>query len=120
MAKYETTFKGDFDHFTEIIHKSILKGSLSISLEDSSHISTGNVRLTVLVYERYSAIGSNRVSLNLSILGHEEKIFVSAITSGGSQAVLFKINTFGEEAFLENCIHSIEAYVSEYGQSKNK
>lgn len=26
---------------------------------------------------------------------------LSAITSGGSQAVLFKINTWGEEAFLD-------------------
>ena len=25
----------------------------------------------------------------------------SAITSGGSQAVLFKVNTWGEEAFLD-------------------
>ena len=28
-------------------------------------------------------------------------ICLSAITSGGSQAVFFKINTFGEEAFLD-------------------
>ncbi len=28
-------------------------------------------------------------------------IYLSAITSGGSQAVLFKVNTFGEEAFLD-------------------
>ena len=29
------------------------------------------------------------------------KVYLSAITSGGSQAVFFKINTFGEEAFLD-------------------
>jgi hypothetical protein len=28
-------------------------------------------------------------------------IFLSGITSGGSQAVLFKFNTLGEEAFLD-------------------
>lgn len=28
-------------------------------------------------------------------------IHVSGITSGGSQEVLFKLNTFGEDAFLD-------------------
>jgi hypothetical protein len=28
-------------------------------------------------------------------------IHLSAITSGGSQAMFFKINTFGEQAFLD-------------------
>jgi hypothetical protein len=28
-------------------------------------------------------------------------IYLSAITSGGSQAMLFKVNTLGEEAFLD-------------------
>ena len=28
-------------------------------------------------------------------------VHLSAITSGGSQAMLFKVNTLGEEAFLD-------------------
>ncbi len=28
-------------------------------------------------------------------------IRICAVTSGGSQAIFFKINTFGEEAFLD-------------------
>ena len=28
-------------------------------------------------------------------------IYLCAITSGGSQAMLFKVNTLGEEAFLD-------------------
>ena len=31
----------------------------------------------------------------------DEPVHLSAITSGGSQAAFFKINTFGEEAFLD-------------------
>jgi len=30
-----------------------------------------------------------------------DAIRLSAITSGGSQAMFFKVNTWGEEAFLE-------------------
>jgi hypothetical protein len=39
-------------------------------------------------------------------VGDKENLFLSAITSGGSQAVLLKINTFGEEAFLD-CVREI-------------
>jgi hypothetical protein len=53
-------------------------------------------------------IGSNRVSLNLTLLGDGQRLLLSAITSGGSQAVFFKINTFGEEAFLD-CIRDAVA-----------
>ena len=43
----------------------------------------------------------NRVSLNVTLFGLNDIVHVSAITSGGSQAMIFKINTFGEEAFLD-------------------
>ena len=33
--------------------------------------------------------------------GSDDLIYLSAITSGGSQAMFMKLNTFGEEAFLE-------------------
>ena len=62
---------------------------------------SGSTRCSVRVFERYSALGSNRVSLNVTLFqGADGTIHLSAITSGGSQAVFFKINTFGEEAFL--------------------
>ena len=34
----------------------------------------------------------------------------SAITSGGSQAVFFKLNTLGEESFLEKLVPIVENY----------
>jgi len=55
--------------------------------------------------------GGNRVSLNVTITGSGEDLFISAITSGGSQAVFFKINTIGEETFLELCRDSVENYI---------
>lgn len=62
--------------------------------------SMADVKCTVLVFERYSYLGKNRVSLNVTILGHGDEIEVMAITAGGSQAVLFKVNTWGEENYL--------------------
>lgn len=112
MAKYERNLKGDFNELLNWIDRDITGGSVSASYEDGSDVSAGDVKLAVRVYERYSMIGKNRVSLSITVLGHGEELFVSAITSGGSQAVFFKINTFGEEAFLDNCRKSVESYIS--------
>ncbi|WP_317380373.1 DUF6054 family protein [Intestinimonas sp.] len=102
MAKLERHLTGDFDAFLEHLHRGLLNGSASASYEDGSdHRSAGGLRCAVRVYERYSMIGGNRVSLNLTLVGEGRDLFLSAITSGGSQAVIFKINTLGEGAFLD-------------------
>ncbi len=103
MAKLEHTFKGDFDIVLEKIERGVLSGSSSASLEDSSDFRIGDARCSVRVFERYSFTGSNRVSLSVTLFqnGENDELKISAITSGGSQAVFFKINTIGEEAFLD-------------------
>ncbi len=100
MAKFECRISGDFNMVLNTIEKEILGGSISASLEDGSNYSMNGVRCATRVYERYSFMGGNRVSLNITLMGSENELFLSAITSGGSQAVFFKLNTFGEEAFL--------------------
>ena len=101
MAKLEQTLTGDFDAILRRIEDGILNGSLSASLEATSDFYGDNARCSVRVFERYSYIGKNRVSMNLTLFQSGDTIRVVAITSGGSQAVFFKINTWGEEAFLE-------------------
>lgn len=110
MSKYERTFNGNFDRFLNHLHDEITRGSLSATYEDGSDISLGQVRMAVRVYERYSMLGGNRVSLNVTVLGQQDNLFISAITSGGSQAMFFKINTLGEDAFLNVCINSVESF----------
>lgn len=105
MAKLERIIHGDFDQIRKKIIDGILNGSMSASLEASSDFQSGNSRCSVLVFERYSWSGSNRVSLNVTLFqGDDGEINISAITAGGSQAMFFKINTFGEEAFLNKLI----------------
>ena len=108
MAKYECHLTGDFDHVLDYLDTGILQGSDSASYEDGSDYAAGEIRCAVRVYERYSAFGSNRVSLNLTLVGNGKDLFLTAITSGGSQAVLFKLNTVGEEAFLDKLIELAE------------
>ncbi|MCR5041107.1 MAG: DUF6054 family protein [Clostridia bacterium] len=102
MAKLEQTLQCDFDELLERIESGIMGGSISASLEDFSDFSDGFARCSVRVFERYSYIGGNRVSLSVTLFqSHNGPVSLSAIASGGSQAMFFKINTFGEEAFLD-------------------
>lgn len=110
MAKYETNLVGDFQEVLQTIESEILGGSVSASFEDGSDYYKNGVQCAIRVYERYSMIGKNRVSLNLTLVGNGTDLFLSAITSGGSQAVFFKVNTFGEGAFLDKIIRIVERY----------
>lgn len=110
MAKYERRLKGDFDELLAFIDDGILRGSVSASFEEGSFYEEKGIRCAVRVYERYSWFGKNRVSLHIVVLGNGNNLFVSAITSGGSQAMFMKINTVGEESFLDNAINVIESY----------
>ena len=101
MAKYEHSFRGNFDEALNSLHQGILGGSVTASYEDGSDYASGGVRLAVRVYERYSMAGGNRLSLTLTLAGQGEDLFLSAIAAGGSQGMFLKFNTFGEEAFLD-------------------
>ncbi len=87
-------------------------GSVSVSYEDGSDVSIGDTRVAFRVYERYSMAGSNRVSMSIVIVGNNDNIDLTAVTSGGSQAVFFKINTWGESTFLDLCINFVERYIA--------
>ena len=97
MAKFEKQVHGDFDSILSLIHNAIMNGSVSASFEDSSYYSDGDFRCAV----RYSWFGNNRVSMSVTLAGSRGKYFLTAITSGGSQAVFLKLNTVGEESFLD-------------------
>lgn len=103
MAKLERRVNDVY--FDSLLHRivdGILNGSVSATLEDTSDFQSGDARCSVRVFERYSYAGGNRVSMSVTLFQNADgPIHVSAITSGGSQAVFFKVNTFGEEAFLD-------------------
>ncbi|MBD9068259.1 MAG: hypothetical protein EGP70_01460 [Butyricicoccus sp.] len=108
MAKYEKHLTGNFDEVLNAVTDGVLNGSMSASYEDGSDWTNGTVRCAVRVFERYSYMGGNRVSMNVTLVGNGRDLFLSAITSGGSQAVFFKLNTLGEESFLEKLVEIVE------------
>ena len=108
MAMLERTLIGDFDQVLQKLHTAILEGSMSASYEDGTVYTMGDVRCAVRMYERYSYTGDNRVALCLMLTGQGDQLRLTAITAGGSQAMFFKINTWGEEAFLDTLAQAID------------
>lgn len=102
MAKLERKLNGDFHQWLRKIEHGILDSSISASLEDRSDFISGDAKCSIRVFERYSALGGNRLSMNVTLFQNgNDMIQLCAITAGGSQALLFKVNTFGEESFLD-------------------
>ncbi len=102
MAKFEKTLNGDFNNILSRIESGILNGSVSATLEASSDFVGTNAKCSVRVFERYSYSGGNRLSLSVTLFqAADGAVELSAITSGGSNATFFKLNTLGEEAFLD-------------------
>ena len=106
MAQLNYKLNGSFNGWLNRIEDGILNGSASASLEARSESRMGDVRCSVRVFERYSWMGGNRVSMTVVLFGNDNAINLTAVTSGGSQAMFMKINTFGEEAFLD-CLREI-------------
>lgn len=115
MAKLERRLKGDFDQVLARLERGLLEASMSATVEDQSDMTQGPVRVAVRMYERYSWLGSNRVALSLTLVGEGDDLTLCAITAGGSQAMFVKINTWGEEAFLETLEKVVNGICEERG-----
>ena len=104
MAIFEKTIRNkNFDKLLRKLENEIPDSSWSADLEAGSDFKEGDARCSVRVFERYSMMGGNRLSLTLTMFQNgDSPIRLSAITAGGSQAVFFKVNTLGEESFLDD------------------
>ena len=105
MAKYIYETTGDFDKFVTTVRDLAQDISATTNYEDGHQI--GNTS-SLMVFERYSIAGSSRVSLSVMITEIDGMIQLVAMPSGGSQAITFKLNNIGEEAFLQRFKESLE------------
>ena len=115
MAIFEKTIRNQkFNTLLRKLEQEIPDSSWSADLEAGSDFKEGEARCSVRVFERYSMMGGNRLSLTLTLFQNADSpIRLSAITAGGSQAVFFKVNTLGEEAFLDDVKDLLEEILEE-------
>ena len=84
MAKLEwQTSRYDFDTLWNRITDGILNGSASATLVDRSDFAGDGARCSVTVFERYSMIGGNRLSLTVTLFqAAGGPVCLSGITAG--------------------------------------
>ena len=110
MACHEAVLNGDVNQLIAHLEDEILRGSISATREEDSEQRLGDAVLVVRTYERYSAMGGNRVSLNVAVMAVGAQLAVTMTAAGGSEAMFFKINTFGEEAFTSKIVKLVEEW----------
>ena len=76
MAKLEQKLIGDFDNIVDLIENGIISGSASATLEGRSDFIEGDCRCTVRVFERYSYLGGNRLSLNVTLFQKADGLLI--------------------------------------------
>jgi Family of unknown function (DUF6054) len=110
MAHFETELSGDADALAAHLDRAIPGGSVTAKLENGSDQRLDDARMVVRAYERFSALGGNRVALTVSILAVGGRLAVSMVATGGSQAMFFKVNTLGESSFLDRGRAALESF----------
>ena len=94
MAIFEKTIRDQkFNTLLRKLEQEIPDSNWSADLEAGSDFKEGEARCSVRVFERYSMVGGNRLSLTLTMF--------------------FKVNTLGEEAFLDDVKDLLEEILEE-------
>lgn len=108
---YETrSLRGSAKALVNHLDAAITNGSASASIEVADQISNGDARLVLRTYERYSMSGGNRVSLTVAVLAVGDQLEVALTTSGGSRAIFMKLNTVGEDTFMEAALAAVDSF----------
>jgi len=101
MAKYEKTIVGNFEEIVNRLQNEIINSGMSMELVEESNYSSGDTNIAVRVYDKYFMRNGNRASLSLTVAGHGNDIFISAIGAGGGQGIIFNFSLGAEEELVD-------------------
>ncbi|UNL86994.1 DUF6054 family protein [Priestia koreensis] len=108
MAKYEKTIIGQFDEVVERLDQDISNSGISMKLVDETNYTLGDAKVAVRVYDKYFMRNGNRASLSLTVVGHEQTVFVSAIGAGGGQGIFLNFSLGAEDDMVRIVQNSLE------------
>ena len=115
MAIFEKTIRNkNFGKLLRKLENEIPDSSWSANLEAGSDFKEADARCSVRVFERYSKMCGIRMCLKQTkVQRPESQNRMTAITAGVRQAVFFKVNTLGEESFLDDVKDLLEEILEE-------
>ena len=108
MAKYEKTIMGEFENVLNILKEDIESSGITMNLVDESNFTSGDTDIAVRVYDKYFMRNGNRASLSLTVVGHGNDIFISAIGAGGGQGVFLNFSLGAEDEMVAVVQDSVE------------
>ncbi len=108
MAKYEKAFNGQFEEVLNCLQNDIGNSGLTMNLVDESNYTIGDTKIAVRVYDKYFMRNGNRASLSLTVVGHGNNIFISAIGAGGGQGIIFNFSLGAEDDMVAIVQESVE------------
>jgi hypothetical protein len=111
MAKYEKVMSGQFESVINRLHEDILNSGMTMNLVDESNYTIGDTNIAVRVYDKYFMRNGNRASLSVTVVGHGNDIFVSAIGAGGGQGIIFNFSLGAEDDMVAVVEASINGMV---------
>ena len=112
MAKYETELAGDFGGVLSLLEYSIQESGGSVELVDRTDYDLGDTRVAVRVYDRYYFRTASRASLTLTVVGHGDRVMVSAIGAGGGNGIIVNMDWGSEENIVRLVEESLQKYLS--------
>lgn len=110
MAKYTAEISGEIFAAVTEIETLLTQKSATFSVEEESFQTFGENKMIAKAYERYSYFGGNRVGMTVIFVETNQKISITAFSVGGSRAMIFKINTWGENEFLSTLAEAVNDY----------
>lgn len=108
MAKYEKSIIGEFEEVVRRLQDDIENSGMSVNLVEESNYTSVDTKIAVRVYDKYFMRNGNRASLSLTVVGHGNSIFISAIGAGGGQGVIFNFSLGAEDELVAIVEESIE------------
>ncbi len=105
MAKITMRGHGTVSDVAEIIINGIDRSGISTELVELVDRYYSDVRVTMLVFEKYYWRTSSRASLSVLITGKGDAVTVDAVGAGGGNGVFLNFSWGAEDSFVDTVKH---------------
>ncbi len=102
--------KGEPQSAINAIMQEVEHSGISCQLVDAVQRNVNGTTVCTMVFDKYYARVSNRVSVTLVITSRGDDIFADIISAGGGQGTFFRFSWGAEESFVEQVAHILQQH----------